>query len=142
MPEHGSPGYPPRLRLLIASALALPVVAGAVVSLALDPPGLAEGLAIALFLGLALLAELKPVPLEEDDLSTVSLAFVFILAGVILFGWNAGVIIAAVSALVAQLVERSHSYARCSTPRSMRCRPSLPRYPYCFSARLPSTTRW
>jgi diguanylate cyclase (GGDEF)-like protein len=108
MPEHGSPGYPPRLRLLIASAfaLAIPVVAGAMVSLTLDPPGLAEGLAIALFLGLALLAELKPVPLEEDDLSTVSLAFVFILAGVILFGWDAGVIIAAVSALLAQLVER------------------------------------
>jgi hypothetical protein len=107
--EHESlPGYPPRLRLLIAIALALalPVVVGAVVSIALDPPGLAEALAIALFLGLALLAELKPVPLEEDDLSTVSLAFVFILAGVILFGWEAGVIIAAVSAFAAQVAER------------------------------------
>jgi diguanylate cyclase (GGDEF)-like protein len=102
------PGYPPRLRLLIAIALALglPVVAGAVVSIALAPPGLAEALAVALFLGLALLAELKPVPLEEDDLSTVSLAFVFILAGVILFGWEAGVLIAAVSAFAAQLAER------------------------------------
>ena len=109
MSEHESlPGYPPRLRLLIAIALALalPVVVGAVVSMALAPPGLAEALAIALFLGLALLAELKPVPLEEDDLSTVSLAFVFILAGVILFGWEAGVIIAAVSAFAAQLAER------------------------------------
>ena len=109
MPEHGTPtGYSPRLRLLIASALALaiPVVVGAAVSIALDPPGAAEGLAIALFLGLALLAELKPVPLEEDDLSTVSLAFVFILAAVILFGWEAGVVVAAVSALAAQLAER------------------------------------
>jgi diguanylate cyclase (GGDEF)-like protein len=107
--EHpATPGYPFRLRLLIAGALALaiPVVAGAVVSMLLHPPGVAGGLAIALFLGLALLAELKPVPLEEDDLSTVSLAFVFILAGVILFGWDAGVIIAAVSALAAQVVER------------------------------------
>ena len=98
MPDHASSlGYPPRLRLLIAAALALaiPVVAGAMVSMALHPPRVAEGLAIALFLGLALLAELKPVPLEEDDLSTVSLAFVFILAAVILFGWDAGVIIAA-----------------------------------------------
>ena len=86
--------------------LAIPVVAGAVVSMALDPPSTAEGLAIALFLGLALLAELKPVPLEEDDLSTVSLAFVFILAAVILFGWDAGVVVAALSALVAQLAER------------------------------------
>ena len=51
MSEHQSlPGYPPRLRLLIAIALALalPVVVGAVVSIALDPPGLAEALAIAL----------------------------------------------------------------------------------------------
>ena len=71
-----------------------------------EPPGTAGGLAIALFLGLALLAELKPVPLEEDDLSTVSLAFVFILAGVILFGWDAGVLIAAVSASAAQVAER------------------------------------
>ena len=77
MSEHESlPGYPPRLRLLIAIALALafPVVVWAVVSIALDPPGGAEALAITLFLGLALLAELNPVPLEEDDLSTVSLA--------------------------------------------------------------------
>src|SRR5215207_3526712 len=109
MPDHDpSSGYPPRLRVLIASAfaLAIPVVVGAVVSIGLDPPSVSEGLAIGLFLGLALLAELKPVPLEEDDLSTVSLAFVFILAAVILFGWDAGVVVAAVSALVAQLAER------------------------------------
>ena len=46
------------------------------------------------------------MPLEEDDLSTVSLAFVFILAGVILFGWEYGVAIATTSALAAQVVER------------------------------------
>jgi diguanylate cyclase (GGDEF)-like protein len=109
MPEQTSQlGYPPRLRVLIASALALaiPVVVVAVVSLALHPPGPAESLAVLLFLALALLAELKPVPLEEDDLSTVSLAFVFILAAVILFGWEEAVLIAALSALAAQLVER------------------------------------
>jgi diguanylate cyclase (GGDEF)-like protein len=59
-----------------------------------------------LFLTLALVAELKPVPLEEDDLSTVSVAFVFILSALILFGWEYGVLIAAVSALLAQIVER------------------------------------
>ena len=108
MSAHVSSGYPPRLRALIASALALaiPVVVGAVVSIALHPPGLAEGLAVLLFLALALLAELKPVPLEEDDLSTVSLAFVFILASVILFGWEEAVLVAAISAFVAQVVER------------------------------------
>src|SRR5262245_52024851 len=108
MPEQDPTGYPPRLRTLIASALALsiPVLVGAAVNLALHPPGVAEGLAVLLFLALALLAELKPVPLEEDDLSTVSLAFVFILASVILFGWEEAVLVAAVSACVAQIVER------------------------------------
>jgi diguanylate cyclase (GGDEF)-like protein len=109
MPDQSSQsGYPPRLLVLIASALALavPVVVGAVVSIALEPPGLREGLAVLLFLALALLAELKPVPLEEDNLSTVSLAFVFILASVILFGWQEAVLVAAISACAAQLVER------------------------------------
>ena len=108
MSEQETTGYPPRLRALIAGALALatPVVVGAAVSLGLDPPSSAEGLAVLLFLALALLAELKPVPLEEDDLSTVSLAFVFILASVILFGWQEAVLVATVSACIAQVVER------------------------------------
>jgi diguanylate cyclase (GGDEF)-like protein len=107
MSQQEPTGYPPRLRALIAGALALatPVVVGAAVSLALHPPSSAEGLAVLLFLALALLAELKPVPLEEDDLSTVSLAFVFILASVILFGWEEAVLVATVSAFVAQVVE-------------------------------------
>jgi len=100
--------YAPRLRWLIASALALatPVVAGAAVSIALHPPGAREATAILLFLGLALLAELKPVPLEVEGLSSVSLAFVFILSGLILFGWETAVLIAFVSSVAAQLVER------------------------------------
>src|SRR4029079_376134 len=108
MPEQDPTSYSPRLRTLIASALALsiPVLVGAAVSLALHPPGLAEGLPVLLFRALALLAELKPVPLEEDDLSTVSLAFVFILASVILFGWQEAVLVAAVSACAAQIAEK------------------------------------
>jgi len=101
-------GYPLRLRLLIASAvgLAIPVAAGAAVSIAVQPSGAQEGFAVTLFVALALLAELKPVPLEEDNLSSVSLAFVFILSGAILFGWEYGVVIAAMSALLAQAIER------------------------------------
>jgi diguanylate cyclase (GGDEF)-like protein len=101
-------GYAPRLRLLIAGTLVLvfPIVAGAVLEIALDPPGVAKCAAVLLFLALALIAEMKPVPLEEDDLSTISVAFVFILSSLILFGWEYGVLIAVVSALVAQLVER------------------------------------
>jgi diguanylate cyclase (GGDEF)-like protein len=100
--------YPPRLRWLIAGVLALllPVVVGAAGRIVLAPPDPTEALAILLFLALALVAEMKPVPLEEEDLSTVSVAFVFILSSLILFGWEYAVVIAAVSALVAQLVER------------------------------------
>lgn len=100
--------YAPRLRWLIGSALALatPVVAGAAFSMALRPPSAGEALAILLFLGLALLAELKPVPLEVEGLSSVSLAFVFILSSLILFGWETAVLIAFVSSVAAQLVDR------------------------------------
>ena len=108
MTETARQSYAPRLRRLIVCAIALaaPVVAGAAVSIALDPPGAREATAILFFLGLALLAELKPVPLEVEGLSSVSLAFVFILSGLILFGWETAVLIAFVSAVAAQLVER------------------------------------
>jgi diguanylate cyclase (GGDEF)-like protein len=106
--QPGKNVYPPRLRWLIAGVLALagPVAVGAAVRTSLDPPRPGIALAVFLFLALALLAEVKPVPLEEDALSSVSLAFVFILASVILFGWEYAVLIAGVSALAAQIVER------------------------------------
>jgi diguanylate cyclase (GGDEF)-like protein len=99
--------YPPRLLWLIVSVLALsvPVAAGATVRITLDSPRIGVALAALLFLSLAQLAELKPVPLEEEGLTSVSLAFVFILATVILFGWEYAVLIAGISALVAQIVE-------------------------------------
>ena len=101
MTETARQSYAPRLRRLIACAIALaaPVVAGAAVSIALDQPGAGEATAILLFLGLALLAELKPVPLEVEGMSSVSLAFVFILSGLILFGWETAVLIAFVAAI-------------------------------------------
>lgn len=106
--DEGRNVYPPRLRWLILGVLTLgvPIAAGAAVRLALDPPGAGAALAALLFFAFALLAELKPVPLEEDGLSSVSLAFVFILATVILFGWQQAVLIAGGSALVAQIVEK------------------------------------
>jgi diguanylate cyclase (GGDEF)-like protein len=108
VPEQIRPVYPPRLRWLILGVLALgaPIAAGAVVGLVLDPPTARAALAVLLFLAFALLAELKPVPLEEEGVTSVSLAFVFILATVILFGWQEAVLIAGGSALVAQIVEQ------------------------------------
>ena len=99
--------YPPRLRLLIASVLALafPLVVGAVVSLATREPSLDALLGAALFGVLAFLADLKPVPLDESTTRSVSLAFVFVLASTILFGWAYGVVIGALSVTASQLVE-------------------------------------
>ncbi|MGH3023150.1 MAG: bifunctional diguanylate cyclase/phosphohydrolase [Gaiellaceae bacterium] len=101
-------GYPPRLYWYIAAVLgvAVPVAAGAVVRVVVDPPDLATGIGVALFFGLALLADMKPVPLDVENERVVSLAFVFVVASQILFGWEYAVLSAIVGVLVSQMVER------------------------------------
>ena len=101
-------GYPSRLYWYIAAVLgvAVPVAAGAVVRVVLDPPGLSAGVGIALFFGLALLADMKPVPLDVENERVVSLAFVFVVASQILFGWEYAVLSAILGVLVSQMVER------------------------------------
>jgi diguanylate cyclase (GGDEF)-like protein len=74
--------------------------------IARDPPSLDMGLAVALFAALAAIADVKPVPLDEKGDRSVSLAFVFILASSILFGWRYAVLIAFAAVLVAQIIER------------------------------------
>jgi diguanylate cyclase (GGDEF)-like protein/putative nucleotidyltransferase with HDIG domain len=100
--------YPPRLYWYIAAVLgvALPVAAGAVVRVVLDPPDLSAGIGIALFFGLALLADMKPVPLDVENERVVSLAFVFVVASQILFGWEYAVLSAILGVLISQMVER------------------------------------
>lgn len=99
--------YPPRLRWLIASVFALttPVLVGAVVSLGLREPEPEALFGAAVFGLLAFLADLKPVPLDESRMRSVSLAFVFVLAATVLFGWAYGVVIGAVSVTASQIVE-------------------------------------
>ncbi|HJS70175.1 MAG TPA: HD domain-containing phosphohydrolase [Gaiellaceae bacterium] len=103
-----SHGYPPRLYWYIAAVLgiALPVAAGAVVRVALDPPGLSTWVGVILFFGLALLADMKPVPLDVENERVVSLAFVFVVSSQILFGWEYAVLSAIGGVLVSQMVER------------------------------------
>jgi diguanylate cyclase (GGDEF)-like protein len=99
--------YPPRLRRLISCVFALagPVVAGAVVSLALQQRAVNVLLGAAALGILAFLADLKPVPLDETRDRSVSLAFVFVLASTILYGWELGVVIGAASVTLSQVVE-------------------------------------
>jgi diguanylate cyclase (GGDEF)-like protein len=100
--------FPLSLRLLIGACIgvALPITGLAAALIASEPPSVDMGLAIALFAGLAALADAKPVPLDEKGDRSVSLAFVFILASSILFGWRYAVPVAFVAVLVSQLLER------------------------------------
>jgi diguanylate cyclase (GGDEF)-like protein len=63
-----------------------------------------DGVAIAaLFLGMVL-AERFPVPVEGVDAGGVTLGFVFAVAAIVLFGWQAGVIVAAGGPTVTHLI--------------------------------------
>jgi diguanylate cyclase (GGDEF)-like protein/putative nucleotidyltransferase with HDIG domain len=101
-------GYPPRLYWYIGAVLgvALPVTAGAVVGAVMDPPDVSTSVGVILFFGLALLADMKPVPLDVENERVVSLAFVFVVSSQILFGWEYAVLSAIVGVLVSQMVER------------------------------------
>jgi diguanylate cyclase (GGDEF)-like protein len=101
-------GLPPRLVAFIAAvvvlaAAALGVSAARIVA---SPPRLHEWLGIGLFLGLALIADLHPVPLDEKG-SQVSLAFVFLIAVLVIFGWQTAIPIAALSILLPMLYQGS-----------------------------------
>jgi diguanylate cyclase (GGDEF)-like protein len=102
----GLSNLPPRLRWYVGGvvALAVPIVAAAAGTA--TPPSTYEALWLGGFLALAFLADLKPVPLDEDDGHAVSLAFVFILASLLLFGWQYAVLIGVCSIVSAQLIER------------------------------------
>jgi diguanylate cyclase (GGDEF)-like protein len=101
-------GYPSRLYWYIAAVLGvgLPVAAGAVVGVALDPPDVSTSVGVILFFGLALLADMKPVPLDVENERVVSLAFVFVVSSQILFGWEYAVLSAILGVLISQMVER------------------------------------
>ena len=94
-------------------ALVIPVcVAGvtaaclAAVSYASTPHTVGDMVAVAgLFAGMVL-AERFPVPVDEMDAGGVTLGFVFAVAGILLFGWQAGVLIAAGGPTVTHLVGR------------------------------------
>src|SRR5919199_7024586 len=100
-------GFPIRLFAVVVGTvgLALPVLVVALAGLALDPPPASEWGGIGLFLVLAMAADFRPVPLDEEG-NEVSLAFVFIIAELLLFGWRAAVPTAALSVLVPELARR------------------------------------
>ncbi|MDX6397231.1 MAG: hypothetical protein QOJ43_639 [Gaiellaceae bacterium] len=97
---------PPRLRVVVlpVGGLGLVVAAAAAVSFAVSPPNLATLAGIAGLLAASTLAERYPVPLDGIDTGGVSLGFVFCTASIVLYGWEAGVIVG-FAAPIMQLLE-------------------------------------
>ena len=84
---------------------------------ALDPD-VSTGVGVILFFGLALLADMKPVPLDVENERVVSLAFVFVVSSQILFGWEYAVLSACSASSSRRWSSAGRSRARSSTPRS------------------------
>jgi diguanylate cyclase (GGDEF)-like protein len=100
-------GMPPRLFVYVAGtvvAAAGPLVV-ALLGLCFDGRRPTEWVGAAVFLALAMAADFHPVPLDQKG-SEVSLAFVFIIAARLLFGWDVAVPLAACSVLVPELARR------------------------------------
>jgi diguanylate cyclase (GGDEF)-like protein len=101
-------GLPTRLAVYIAAvtAVALPLCALALVLIALEPPRWETGGAVLLFFALALVSDLRPVPLDREGNSEVSIASVFAIAVAIMFGWRYAVPLAALSAGISLALTR------------------------------------
>jgi diguanylate cyclase (GGDEF)-like protein/putative nucleotidyltransferase with HDIG domain len=101
-------GFPERLALyiVVVTAVALPLVAAALAEIASDPPSPRASGAVLLFFVFALAADLRPVPMDREAKSEVSIANVFAVACAILFGWRYAVPLASVSAAISLAVAR------------------------------------
>jgi diguanylate cyclase (GGDEF)-like protein len=61
---------------------------------------------LAAFLGASLLADRFPVPVDDLDANGISLAFVFGLAAIVLFGWAAGVLVVSATPAIMHFLDR------------------------------------
>jgi len=86
----------------VVAALAIVVVSA--LTIVLDSPSFKTALIVALFFALALIADLRPVPMDETGKSEVSIASVFIVTSAILFGWEYAVFLAALSIAITYVV--------------------------------------
>ncbi|HEY7793158.1 MAG TPA: diguanylate cyclase [Gaiellaceae bacterium] len=97
---------PPRLRAVVlpVEVVGLVVAAAAAASFAVSPRDAATLAGIAGLLAASTLAERYPVPLDGIDTGGVSLGFVFCTAAIVLYGWEAGVVVG-FAAPIMQLLE-------------------------------------
>ena len=97
---------PPRLAAVVlpVGLLGLAVAVAAAISFAVNPRDAMTLAGIAGLLAASTLAERYPVPLDGIDTGGVSLGFVFCTAAIVLYGWQAGVIVG-FAAPIMQLLE-------------------------------------
>ena len=131
-----APTYPPRLLRYTTAvvAISVPLVVAAVDSIVQGSIGTGALVGVLLFAIASIVAELNPVPLDETASRSVSLAFIFLLASQVLFGWQYAVIAAIATMGVSQAIERIDRRRAVSTPASTCSRPSCRRCPRSCSA--------
>ena len=86
-------------------AVGFGVAVAAAVSLATHAHSGAELAGIGAFFAASMLSARFPVPLDGLDTGGVSLGFVFAVGAIVLFGWDAGVIVAFAAPTLAQMIE-------------------------------------
>jgi diguanylate cyclase (GGDEF)-like protein/putative nucleotidyltransferase with HDIG domain len=101
--------YPPRLLryLTLVIVASIPVIAGSVATIIATPPTAETVVGVVVFALAALAAEFKPVPLDESGERSASLAFVFLLASQVQFGWQYATLSAFVAMGAAQVVSKA-----------------------------------
>jgi diguanylate cyclase (GGDEF)-like protein len=99
---------PPRVLAILAPvyAAALAVLVWACISFASSSPSTTTIVGVVVLLLASTIAERFPVPLEGVDAGGVSLSFVFGIGAVVLFGWDAGVLVLFAAPTIMQLIER------------------------------------
>jgi diguanylate cyclase (GGDEF)-like protein len=102
-----SGSIPPKLLAVVSPVIVagLAAVAAAAWSFAHNAHGATELISIAALLAAFTLAERFPVPVHGAEANGVSLGFVFAVAAILLFGWDVGVLVAAVAPAFMQLLE-------------------------------------
>jgi len=101
-------GIPTRLFAYITAtvAIGLPAIVLALAGVAMDPPSVDRAAGVFLFFGLALLADLQPMPMGDGGKTDVSITTVFIVTAAILFGWHYAVPAAALSIAITMVASR------------------------------------
>src|SRR5262245_51196784 len=98
---------PPRLLLLVAPVCGagLTIALAAALSFATTPIGFGELVGPLALLVASTVASRYPVPIEGAESGGVTLSFVFGTSGIVLFGWDAGILIAFAAPAAMQLLE-------------------------------------